>query len=57
MSYRDQLKYSPNVLAGYAGCLITRKANKAAFATKGRATITSDMVEELHKVISELMDK
>lgn len=54
---RDSLKYPPNVLAGYAGCLMTREANKAAFAKKGRSTIVSDMIEEIGQVFAESLEK
>lgn len=55
MPNRDVLKYSPNVLAGYAGCVMTRKANKAAFAKKGRSTIVSDMIDELGQVCEDIL--
>lgn len=53
---KDSLKYPPNVLAGYAGCLMTREANKAAFAKKGRSTIVSDMIEEIGQVFAESLE-
>lgn len=53
---RDSLKYPPNVLAGYAGCLMTREVNKAAFAKKGRSAIVSDMIEEIGQVFAESLE-
>jgi NAD(P)H-hydrate repair Nnr-like enzyme with NAD(P)H-hydrate dehydratase domain len=54
---RDSLKYPPNVLAGYAGCLMTRQVNEAAFEKKGRSAIVSDMIEEIGQAFAQSFEK
>jgi ATP-dependent NAD(P)H-hydrate dehydratase len=54
---KESLKYPPNVLAGYAGCLMTRGVSRVGFAKKGRSVLVSDMIEEIGHVFVNAFEK
>lgn len=47
-------KYTDNILAGYSACCLTRACNRAAFRTKYRTMLTTDMIYEFPKVFTSL---
>jgi len=55
--HKDTLSLPPNILAAYAGCVLTRKVNKAAFAKKGRSTLVTDMIDEIGTVFADVFEK
>eukprot|EP01090_Pellita_catalonica_P023254 TRINITY_DN9452_c0_g1_i1.p1 TRINITY_DN9452_c0_g1~~TRINITY_DN9452_c0_g1_i1.p1 ORF type:complete len:275 (+),score=19.13 TRINITY_DN9452_c0_g1_i1:122-826(+) len=46
------LKYPGEMVAAYAGCLLTRRCNYTVYQEKGRSTQTSDMIESIGKVFA-----
>lgn len=51
-------KKHPNAafVAAYGGSFLTKKCNEYGFALKGRSMITSDMIEQIHKVFDEFFE-
>ncbi|RWS31144.1 ATP-dependent (S)-NAD(P)H-hydrate dehydratase-like protein [Leptotrombidium deliense] len=47
-------KYSANVIAGLAACMLTRRCNRLAFAKLGRHMTTSDMIKEIKEAFTRL---
>ncbi|KAJ5077942.1 atp-dependent (s)-nad(p)h-hydrate dehydratase family member [Anaeramoeba ignava] len=45
-----------SIVAGYAGCLITRKCNSLAFSKKKRSMTTSDMISEVGIAFESFFD-
>jgi len=55
--HKDSLKCPPNLLACYAGCLMTRQTNRAAFGKVGRSALVTDMIQEIGTVFSTVFEK
>lgn len=47
---------NPAFIAAYGGSFLTKKCNEYAFSLKGRSMITSDMIEQIHKVFDEYFE-
>lgn len=48
---------NPMVLASYGGCLVTRTASAYAFASRKRATVASDMLQQLGNAMEMLFSE
>jgi len=51
--HKEKLQTPPGVLAGFAGCVVTRKCNNVAFFRHHRSMLTADMLNEIGKVFYE----
>lgn len=51
-------KKHPNAafIAAYGASFLTRKCNEYAFALKGRSTLASDMIEQIHNVFDDYFE-
>jgi len=43
-------------IASYAGSFLTKKCNEYAFSLKGRSMLTTDMIEQIHKVFDDYFE-
>lgn len=50
-------KFTDNILAGYSACCLTRACNRAAYRTKQRTMLTTDMISEFPKVFTSLFSE
>ena len=47
---------SPALLAAFGACALTKQCNSQAFQTHGRATTTSDMIQEIGPAFRKLFE-
>ncbi|KAL4656979.1 ATP-dependent (S)-NAD(P)H-hydrate dehydratase isoform X1 [Arapaima gigas] len=47
---------SPSILAAFGACALTRQSNRQAFHKHGRATTTSDMIQEIGTAFQKLFE-
>ncbi|XP_043663886.1 ATP-dependent (S)-NAD(P)H-hydrate dehydratase isoform X2 [Vespula pensylvanica] len=47
---------SPSIIASYAGSRLVRECNSAAYKIKQRATLTSDMLEQIQHVFARIFE-
>ncbi|KAL0963399.1 hypothetical protein UPYG_G00305840 [Umbra pygmaea] len=47
---------NPSVVAAFGACSLTRQCNTQAFHKYGRATVTSDMIQEISSAFKKLFD-
>ncbi len=53
---RGDLKLPSNILAGFAGCAMTRACSRAAFQKHGRSALVTDMIQEMHSAFTYLFE-
>lgn len=53
LCFREKVAYPGTVLAGYAGCCLTRACAAKAFETHKRGTLTTDMIAHIPEVFAE----
>lgn len=51
----EKYSMSGTLLAGYAGCYITKATSKLAFAQHNRSTITSNMIEHIGQAFTSIL--